>query len=387
MSTATTAPAPTRRSSLRGRLVVVVAVVVALAAAYVASGSGERAGRLDPANPSPTGAQALAKVLERNGVALEVVRSAAAFDDADVAGATVVVTGTAALAPSTQRRLTEHVARAGDARLLLVDPAFTTVLDLDDDVQTDSDQQVRREAGCTEPVDLAGLGIEVDTATTFDGAPADAPTCFDGPRGPAYVVVDGAGAAGIELLGAGDALTNGQITRGDNAAVALRLLGRTDRVVWYVPDLADASSTETVTLRSLLPRAVVPSLWLLALATLAVLLWRVRRLGPLVAEPLPVVVRAVETARSRGRLYRRSGDRAHAAGLVREAARRDLADRLRLDPRADAASVAQAAAAHLERDPAELRQLLDDTTPPTSDRELVALTHQLARLRREARRR
>ena len=61
-----------------------------------------------------------------------------------------------------------------------------------------------------------------------------------------------------------------------------------------------------------------------------VILWRARRLGPLATEPLPVVVRAVETTRSLGRLYRRSGDRGHAAESLRRAARSRLAERLRL---------------------------------------------------------
>ena len=46
------------------------------------------------------------------------------------------------------------------------------------------------------------------------------------------------------------------------------------------------------------------------------MLWRGRRLGPLVVEPLPVVVKAVESTQGRGRLYRRVRDRAHAAGIL-----------------------------------------------------------------------
>ncbi len=60
------------------------------------------------------------------------------------------------------------------------------------------------------------------------------------------------------------------------------------------------------------------------------MLWRGRRLGPLATEPLPVVVKAIETTRSRGRLYRKSGDRAHAADALRSATRARAATRLRL---------------------------------------------------------
>ena len=40
---------------------------------------------------------------------------------------------------------------------------------------------------------------------------------------------------GLVLLGAGEALSNDQVLRADNAAVGLRLLGQSDRLVWYVP--------------------------------------------------------------------------------------------------------------------------------------------------------
>ncbi|PWU54645.1 hypothetical protein DLE60_29525, partial [Micromonospora globispora] len=47
----------------------------------------------------------------------------------------------------------------------------------------------------------------------------------------------------------------------------------------------------------------------LALAGLLVVLWRARRLGPPVPEPLPVTVRSAETVLGRARLYRRAGAR------------------------------------------------------------------------------
>ena len=67
-----------------------------------------------------------------------------------------------------------------------------------------------------------------------------------------------------------------------------------------------------------------------AIAVLALLVWRSRRLGALASEPLPVVVKAIETTRSRGRLYRKAGDRDHAAGALRAAARVRAAERLGL---------------------------------------------------------
>jgi hypothetical protein len=48
-------------------------------------------------------------------------------------------------------------------------------------------------------------------------------------------------------------------------------------------------------------------------------LWRGRRLGPAVTEPLPVVVRAAEVVEGHGRLYRRAGARDRAAAALRAA--------------------------------------------------------------------
>ncbi|MGC1211355.1 MAG: DUF4350 domain-containing protein, partial [Micromonospora sp.] len=55
----------------------------------------------------------------------------------------------------------------------------------------------------------------------------------------------------------------------------------------------------------------------LALAGLLAVLWRARRLGPPVPEPLPIAVRSAETVLGRARLYRRAGARGPAAETLR----------------------------------------------------------------------
>ncbi len=59
----------------------------------------------------------------------------------------------------------------------------------------------------------------------------------------------------------------------------------------------------------------------LAVAVVLLALWRARRLGPVVPESLPVVVRAAEATEGRGRMYRRAGARDRAAGRLRAATR------------------------------------------------------------------
>ena len=62
------------------------------------------------------------------------------------------------------------------------------------------------------------------------------------------------------------------------------------------------------------------------------MLWRGRRLGPLAAEPLPVVVRSAETAEGRARLYQDGRSLDRAAATLRAAALTRLSARLRLGP-------------------------------------------------------
>ena len=89
------------------------------------------------------------------------------------------------------------------------------------------------------------------------------------------------------------------------------------------------------------PASVTWIVWQLCLVVLLLALWKGRRVGPLVAEQLPVVVRASETVEGRGRLYRsrRASDR--AADALRTATLQRLLPRLGLGPNADPAAVVQ----------------------------------------------
>jgi hypothetical protein len=142
---------------------------------------------------------------------------------------------------------------------------------------------------------------------------------------------------------------------------------------------------DTGSLAAQLPGGLFPALWLLVAAVLATMLWRGRRLGPLVVEPLPVVVKAVESTQGRGRLYRRVRDRTHAAEILRAATCRRLVARLRLPAGTDRARLAVAVAELTGADPGPVHDLLL-TRPVTSDQDLTRLAADLAALEREAHR-
>jgi hypothetical protein len=359
-------------------LVVGAGLVLAVAVVIILGNSGARTtARLDPDNPDPDGARAVARVLSDQGVDVTVVRSADALDDTTVdADTTVLVTSTELLGQSTIDRLRDH-ARHGS--VVLAEPGSGTTEAFGftrPPYEVSLDAPVP--AACSDPT-YDGLSMEVDDALEYAGPGG----CFRGEHG-ALLIEAG---TDVVLLGAGDILSNDQILRADNAAIALRLLGQHDKLVWYVPSLDDLVGDDGVSLSTLLPRWLRPALWLTAIAVIALIVWRSRRLGPLAVEPLPVVVKAIETTRSRGRLYRKAGDRAHAATALRSAARTRAAERLGLGPRPDPATLVRDLARQTGRPVEEIESLLGPTAPaPTNDHDLITLANRLAELDREVRR-
>jgi hypothetical protein len=107
-----------------------------------------------------------------------------------------------------------------------------------------------------------------------------------------------------------------------------------------------------------------------------VVLWQGRRLGRLVTEPLPVVVRSAETTLGRAALYRRARARGRAAQVLRAAAGRRIAVRCGLPRTAAPQVVAAVAAEQSGRSTDEVANLLSGPDPRDDD-ELVRLARAL----------
>lgn len=367
----------------RSVLAIVVVVLVAVSAlSVVAARSAGRGADLDPQNPGGNGARAVARVLQAQGVAVSVVRGAGALDRARVdRGTTVVVTSTANLGRTTARRLAHRAASAGATVLVAPGPALLRVLRLP--VRAASQQYAHHAgAACTDPL-LGGLTLDPGWALDYRvTTSADrAVSCFPSGRRTA-IVARVEGPPRTYVVGADAMLTNRRITRADNAAAALRLLGQGDRLVWYVPDVRDVPVGDAGSVSAQLPRGLVPSLWLVVLTVLVTMLWRGRRLGRLVVEPLPVRVRAVESTQGRGRLYRKVRDRAHAAEALRAATARRLTAHLRLPPRTTPDDLSRAVAAATGADPRRVDDVLT-ARRVTDDAALTRLAADLAALERE----
>ncbi|RYV49286.1 DUF4350 domain-containing protein, partial [Pengzhenrongella frigida] len=274
--------------------------IVAVAAALPEPRTSEVV--LAPNNPAARGARAVAQILEHEGVDITYVRTSAEATDAAVAGSTLLITGSYLLGVDQIDALA-----ATDADLVLLNPDPLLLGAVTDAAETSlvppSTVPERRTAECTDPDAVAAEAISAAGGGYF--ATSDTATvCFPGAdqaAGSAYLVVDGA--RRVVALGDPTVLTNASLTEEGNAALALRMLGRTSQLTWYVPSPADFGQAAAATgpgLGDLLPPwAGAVGLQLLLAAGVAGL-WRGRRLGRLVTEPLPVTVRAAETTRGRG---------------------------------------------------------------------------------------
>jgi Domain of unknown function (DUF4350) len=388
-TTATTSKPLKRKRSRWVTPLIVVGVLLAatMAVTVLSPGGNGNTDDLDPANPGYTGAQGLAHVLRDHGISVTVVRSQPELLGQTIDGTTtVVVTRAIRLSGRTARTALTHAASAGSVVLLDADPEVTKGMGLP--VTSHLADLTNASAAC--PAAVVGEDFQLAQAgrayTPTTGASATT-TCFpdksDG--GGAMVSLPGAvGRPPVILLGDDTLISNGTILNSDNAAIALRLFGQTNRLIWYIPSLADIAASEG-TSRSIAPLWFQPGLALAASAVVLLCLWRGRRLGRLVTEPLPVIVRAVETTESRGRMYRKSRDRTRALAVLQLATRRRLTAYLGLSASSPISSVAAAAAAVSGRSYQDVLDLLSSSTAH-DDSSLLKLANTLTALEKEVRR-
>lgn len=379
----TRADATARLRSLAPWLAILVLGALALVA--VGAGTGPEARLLDPRSPAPEGSRALAEVLRANGVEVTPVGALAEIPSAVGADTTVVVTADELLSPDA---LDEVAARSrGAAGLVVLLTLPQTVADLEPGLSGYSVPEVPSApaAACAvtgvRPGDVvtgASVLMLVEEAGRGGVACLPARGIPDGGALLAQLPADDTRPTTL-LVGFSGALTNAEITREDNAAVSLRLLGQSPRLLWLIPAGGDTLGGTDAASRSPWPAWSTQVALVLAAGTVLLALVRGRRLGRVVPEPLPVIVRAAETTESRGHLYRRSRDRARAAAVLRAGTRSRLRRRLGV-ARGDSLDTLTTAVASATGEPRERIQHLLGDTEPASNAELVALATDLADL-------
>ena len=339
---------------------------------------------LDPDGVGPDGARAVAQVLDRHGVAVQIERSRAALLTAAGAAptATLVVSQTALLSDDDVSALRQDLTTQG-RRLVLVAPSQRQLDVLAPGVR-ELDLTPRRvvQAQCDEPAAIVAGAADAGGYTYAIPGGGAATGCYPVDSRPSYVVVNGLGHTVV--IGQATLLTNDRLAHEGNAALVLATLGGSDQVIWYVPS-GEGVAAQQHSLSSLLPTWVGWVVLQLAVVTLLCMVWRGRRLGRLVPEPLPVVVRAVETTEGRARMYRRSRAHSRAAAILRSAALTRLRERSGLPRGASPADVVAVVAARTGIPSPDVTSMLLGP-PPTDDAGLVRLAQILDQLDREVRR-
>ncbi|HSP37333.1 MAG TPA: DUF4350 domain-containing protein [Frankiaceae bacterium] len=372
-----------KRPGVLGALAAVVLLLVVVVLTLLATGTS-RGDDLDPRSASPSGTLALAELLKARGV--DTSRGGTA-----PAGGTLVIPFASSVEPKELDRVLNESGAA--SRVVLLAPS---------DVPGTAVTEGRGAAVSSRPPScvLPAAQTAGTARTGSRGYLGGSPSCYAG-----SLVLTQHGPTQVVVLGSASFLTNKLLDEDGNAALALGVFSgdglpgpRSTSVVWYRPSL-DPQATRPGLL-SLLPSAVLWATLQLIIAVVLFALWRARRLGPVVEEPLPVVVPAAETVEGRARLYAAGRARAAAADALRTGARARLGNALEHGGEPDPVGLVTAVAARAGRQPGEVALLLYGSAgppattgvgtgavsaAPADDAELIRLADHIDRLEREVR--
>lgn len=376
-----TAVSPDLRRIWRGaRIPLALLVLIVLTGlALVLSRGDQTSGQLEPGSYEPGGSRALAQLLGRQGVN---VQAAHTIDEArqQADGGTLLITAPDLVPGNGLAELHRRV-----AHLVLIAPGPESLRQVLPSLTVAGTGDVRTLAPDCTVGSAVAAGPAVLGGVRYRTTDSSARSCYrDGPDPTFVQFADRTGT--VTVLGTSAPLTNNRLADEGDAALTMRLLGDHGRLVWYLPSPADpALEGDKKPFFELIPAGWRYGALTAGIAVVLLALWRARRLGPVVREPLPIVVRAAETAEGRARLYRRGGATGHAAETLREAARVRLRSRLGLPRDADPASLVETVSTRAGRAPAEVGAVLHGP-PPGNEAELVRLADELDRVEREVER-
>ena len=374
-----TAVEPTVRQRWRATrwVLLALAVIVAFAILSAYLTAPRPGGRMDPNSTGPDGTRALMTLLREHGVDAVEAPDVAAVEAAARPDTLLVVVQTYHLVDDD---ILDRLAALPGNRLL-VQPISRTRQKLAPQIELggattfgggerpDCELREATRAGAVQfGISDAYVASDDDTAVT---------RCYDG-----ALVRYTAGGREITVVGNSDFMTNGGLLKQGNAALAMNLAGTNPRMIWYAPQFTEGEADAGATLFDLAPEHVSWILWQLVAVVVLLAVWKSRRIGPLVAERLPVVVRASETVEGRGRLYRSRRARGSAADALRTAALHRMQPRLGLDIDPDPDAVVQAVSAHCGLHPQALAHILFGP-PPGDDTQLVTLARELDDIERQ----
>jgi hypothetical protein len=341
---------------------------------------------LDPAGTGQLGTHALTDILAARGhQVISTYSPAAAQAAAGSGGATIVITSPDLLTMPQLVRLS-----LAPADIMLVEPDQRALKVLSPDLEIAG---LRATAESVRPdcrLNAAQLAGSADVGgITFvrSQAPAGAAGCYPVRGEPSLLRYTAQGKV-VTILGSGLPLANEFLAHQGNAALALNLLTTSHRLVWLTPEQPPATAAGPASRAPSQPVLIPLAAWLvvlqLGIATVLAAIWRARRLGPLVPERLPVIVRASETVQGHARLYQSRRARDRAAAALRDAMLARVLPALGLTSGAppDAACDALASRSRLSQ---QVVTSIVFGPPPANDAELAALVRDLDGMEREVR--
>lgn len=375
--TSTRPGAPTgtmqQRRPWRGVLLTLAAlIIVASITTYLTA--PRPGGTMDPEATSPAGAHALVTLLGEAGVEVVVANTVAEVQRAARADTLLLVAQSQYL---TDNSLLDKLSEApGD--LLLVDPTSRTRAALTPRLRVGAASNLDTEPNCPlREANRAGV-VNLGPSDAYRAkGDLDLVSCYGG-----ALVSYRDGSRTVTVVGTSHFMQNEGLLEEGNAALAMNLAGTRSRLIWYAPQRVEGHTSEPGSLMDLIPDNVTWMVWQLWLVVILVALWKGRRIGPLVAEELPVVVRASETVEGRGRLYRSRRARDRAAEALRTATLQRLVPRLGLGPNAAPPAVVLTVAQRSGADPDFVQYHLFGP-PPATDSDLLHLARALDDIERQ----
>lgn len=342
------------------RFWILLALAVILVVILV-GGAGGSGPPFDPRSVEPDGAKGIVEVLEELGVDVEISQSVPRPSDA---GALVLVDRLL----QDDRAAVDRWVEAGGV-LVVADPTSPFV------PPTQQNFAGALDAGdCPLAALTNAERIEIERGAFFD--PEGAGWCF-GTGDRAHIVASPKGEGVVVAVGGQQLFTNAALDEADGAVVAVNLLVPTrdgnPGVTFVGPSVVPLEDAGAL----IAPRVINAIMMGLA-AFLIYALHRARRLGRVVAEPLPVHIHSSELILQAGVLSERSDDPSGSAAVIRN----DFVGRAAasLSLRSDDDVAAMSAAIHRATGQPEEDIAAALTRPVRDAADLVDVAGQIARL-------
>lgn len=404
-----TTVAPAARPRFRGRrfwmslLVALVVIVLTIVAVLIESPKPDNSDFLSPAAEQDIGSSVLMEELTAAGIQVDRYTDVAdGLLAAESGSATVFIPAPDYINSDQRYQLHELRAYGDDLAIVSVDPAQSFLSDLrlsKDGGARIATKTLSSDCGLPGTAGTAQLGRQ--SYRTVDSNPFGWQLCYDG-----HLAWSRQGTVTETIVGAADPFSNRGIDEADNRALATALLSGQPRVIWLdvhslapltppnlpSPNATNQTSFEVPRVPIQYPEAndtnplyeALPSwLWagLVGLLILMVLaaLWRGRRLGPPVVEPLPVSVPAAETVYGRASLYQRAGAYPQAIRSLRAGAVHRIRPVIGVSSQAEDSDVVAAVARRTGWSSEQVAQVLFHTQP-RDERELRQISHALDQL-------